>query len=138
MAKRFSKYSECDRQIIEEIKELESTKDRRSLAVSGKEHDLWMCLYEKEEARRLQGDRKLRKDEEIAWAPPRNMTTWPDWEEARKLEESEWRLEPEGEADVPEIIIVSDAVEGTFVDLDGESRHEQVEAKLSRRERDAQ
>ena len=35
-----------------------------------------------------------------------------------------------------EIIIVSDAVEGTFVDLDGESRHEQVEAKLSRRGRE--
>ena len=52
------------------------------------------------------------------------------------MEESEWRLEPEGEAEVPEIIIVSDAVEGTFVDLDGESRHEQVEAKLSRRGRE--
>ena len=66
------------------------------------------------------------------------------------MEESEWRLEPEGEAgsvgkrgrlapegeaEVPEIIIVSDAVEGTFLDLDGESRREQVEAKLSRRER---
>ena len=35
-----------------------------------------------------------------------------------------------------EIIVVSDAVEGTFVDLDGESRHEQVEAKLSRRGRE--
>ena len=33
-------------------------------------------------------------------------------------------------------IIVSDAVEGTFVDLDGKSRHEQVEAKLSRRRRE--
>ena len=31
-----------------------------------------------------------------------------------------------------EIIVVSDEVEGTFVDLDGESRREQVEAKLSR------
>ena len=31
---------------------------------------------------------------------------------------------------------MSDAVEGTFVDLDGESRSEQVEAKLSRRERE--
>ena len=39
-------------------------------------------------------------------------------------EESEWRLESEGEAEVPEIITVSDAVEGTFVDLDGESRRE--------------
>ena len=35
-----------------------------------------------------------------------------------------------------EIIIVSDAVEGTFVDLDGESRHEQAEAKLSKRGRE--
>ena len=52
------------------------------------------------------------------------------------MEEREWRLEPEGEAEVPEIIIVSDAVEGTPVDLDGESRHEQVEAKLSRRGRE--
>ena len=47
------------------------------------------------------------------------------------MEESEWRLEPEGED-----IIVSDALKSTFVDLDGESRREQVEAKLSRRERE--
>ena len=74
--------------------------------------------------------------EEAKKAAPRSMTTWPDWEEARKLENCEWRLEPEGEAEVPEIIIVSDAVEGTPVDLDGESRHEHVEAKLSRRGRE--
>ena len=37
---------------------------------------------------------------------------------------------------MPEIIIVSGAVEGTFVDLDGESRHEQVEGELSRRGRE--
>ena len=35
--------------------------------------------------------------------------------------ESEWRLELEGEAEVPEIIIVSDAVEGTFVYLNGDT-----------------
>ena len=61
---------------------------------------------------------------------------WPSWEEATTVAESEWRLEPEGEAEVPGIIIVSDAVEGTPVDLDGKSRHEQVEAKLSRRGRE--
>ena len=61
---------------------------------------------------------------------------WPDWEEARKMEDGEWRLEPEGEAEVREIIIVSDAVEGTPVDLDGECRHEQVEAKNPRRRRE--
>ena len=87
------------------------------------EHD----QNEKEETRRLQG---------VTWAPPRNLTKWPDWEEARKFENGEWRLETEGEAEVPEIIVVSDAVEGTLVDLDGESRHEHVEAKLSRRGRE--
>ena len=42
------------------------------------------------------------------------------------------RLEPNGEAEVREIIIVSDAVEGTFVDLDGKSLQE--EQKESTRE----
>ena len=49
---------------------------------------------------------------------------------------SEWRLELEGGVEVPEIIIVSDAVEGIFAELDGESRHEHVEAQLSRRGRE--
>ena len=93
-----------------------------------KQNDWWKHQSDKEEAIKLQGARKLRKDEEMAWAPlPRNMSNWSDWEEARSNEESERRLEPEGEAEVPEIIIVSDTVESTFVDLDGESRHEQVE-----------
>ena len=35
-------------------------------------------------------------------------------------QESKRRQEPEGEAEVPEIIIVSDAVDGTSVDLDDE------------------
>ena len=49
--------------------------------------------------------------------------------------ESEWRLQPEGEVEVAEIIIVSDAVEGTFVDLDGESRHENISLVRDRRQR---
>ena len=113
--------------MIEEIKELEHTKTEDAMQIAGKEHDLWMHQSEKEEAKTLQ---------EVTWAPPRNLTKWPDWEEARKLENGEWRLEPAGEAEVPEIFIVSDAVEGTFVDLDGESRHEHVEAKVSRRGRE--
>ena len=96
-----------------------------------------MYQNEKEEAKRLQGARKPRKEEVMACAPPRNTSTWPDWEEARKMEESEWRLELEGEAEVPEIITVSDAVEGTFVDLDGQIRREQVDSKLSTRGREA-
>ena len=118
-------------QIIEEIKELVRTKTKDTLQLAGKEHDLWMYQMN-EEAKRLQGVTKLRKDEEMVWAPPIEKSELPSWEEATTVAESEWRLEPEGEAKVPGIIIVSDAVEGTFVDLDGESRHEQVEAKLSR------
>ena len=55
----------------------------------------------------------------MAWAPPRNISKWPDGEEARERKESEWRLEPEEKAEVPEIIVVWDAVEGTFVDPGG-------------------
>ena len=122
-------------QTIEEMKEMEQKRTEEALELVRKENDLWKYKNEREEAKRLQGARKPKKDEEMAWAAPRNISKWPDEEEARRMEESEWRLEPEGEAEVPEIIIVSDAVEGTFVDLDGESRREQVEAKLSRRER---
>ena len=86
-----------------------------------------MYQNEKEEEARLQGVRKLRKDEEMAW---------PDWVKARKMEDGERRLEPEREAEVPEIMTVSDAMAGTPVDLYGESLHEQVEAKLSRRGRE--
>ena len=98
---------------------------------------MWRYQYEKEEATILQGDRKLRKDEGMAWAPPRNISKWPDREEARSVEESEWRLKPEVEAEVPEITIVSDAVESTDVDLDGKSRRKQAEERSSRREREA-
>ena len=101
-----------------------------------KEYDFWRYQSEKEEAKQMQGARKLRKDEGMAWAPPRNMSNWPDWEEAKSMEESEWRLEPEREADVPEIIIVSDAVESTIVDLGGKSRREQAEEGSFRRERE--
>ena len=42
------------------------------------------------------------------------------------------RLEPKGEAEVPEIFIVSDAVEGTFVNLDGESLQKEQKEKHQR------
>ena len=86
-----------------------------------------MYQNEKEKAQRLLVVTKLRMDEEMAWS---------DWEEVRKLENGKWRLGPEGKAEVPEITFVSDAAEGTPVDLDGESRDEHVEAKLSRRGRE--
>ena len=60
------------------------------------------------------------------------MTKWLDWEEARKLANGEWRPEPDEEAEVPEIIIVPDAVEGTFVNLDGESLQEEQKGNYQR------
>ena len=54
-------------QIIEEIKKLENTKTEEALQFVEKEHDLWMYQNEKEE----------RKDEEMAWAPPRKKSDWP-------------------------------------------------------------
>ena len=53
------------------------------------------------------------------------------------MEESERRLEPEGEAEVPEIIIVLDAVESTNVDRYGKSRRKQAKERSSGREREA-
>ena len=59
-------------------------------------------------------------------------------EEVRSRRESTWRLEPEGETEVPETIIVSGAIESTYVDLDGKSHREQADAKNSGREREVQ
>ena len=67
---------------------------------------------EKAEAKRLQEVRKLRKDEEMAW---------PDWEESRKMEDGDWRLEPEGGAEVPEIIICRMQWKATPVDPDAKA-----------------
>ena len=55
-------------QISEEIKELVHTKTEEALQLAE------MHQNEKEEAKRLQGARKPRKDEEMASAPPRNKS----------------------------------------------------------------
>ena len=115
---------------------MEHKRTEEALELVRKENDLWRYQSEKAETKRLQGARKLRRDEEMAWAPPRNMSNWLDWEEVEKCGKNAWRLEPEGEAEVPEIIIVSDAVESTNVELDGKSRSEQAEERSSDRERE--
>ena len=76
----------------------------------------------KRRSKKIAGARKFVKDEEMVWTPPRNKSDWPDWEEARSAEKS---AEPEGETEVPEIIIVSYTVESAFVDLDTASRQKQ-------------
>ena len=69
-------------QIIEEIKELEGTKTEEALEIAEKEHDLWMYKKEKEEAKRLQGVRQLRKGEDMVW---------PGWGRGKKG--GKWRVE---------------------------------------------
>ena len=67
----------------------------------------WLCIdAAAEELQRRTGMLKRMQQQEVL-------------EEVRSREESTWRLEPEGETEVLEIIIVSDAVKGTKVDLDG-------------------
>ena len=67
----------------------------------------WLCVdTAAEDLQRRTGMMKRMQQQEVL-------------EEVRSIEESTWRLEPDGETEVPEIIIVSDAVKGTKVDLDG-------------------
>ena len=46
----------------------------------------------------------------------------------------EWRLETEGEAEKPEVIVLWNEAKGVSVNPEGESRHEQIRAKTTREE----
>ena len=128
---------------LRKLKETAHKKTEEALRMLQKKHDLWGYQNERDEGRRLQNSgnsRRIRKglslqhptssescrssmvdyDEEMALEPPRNR---PEWEEARGREEDAWRLEPEGETEVPETVIVADGVEGTCVDSNGEGHH---------------
>ena len=67
-------------EIMKNLRNWCTQRTEAALQLAVKEHDLWMYQNEKEEAQRLQG----------------SHLAWPDWEEARKLENGECRLEPEG------------------------------------------
>ena len=56
--------------------------------------------------------------------------------EARGRGEDAWRLEPEGETEMPETGVVADGVEGIYVDLDGEGHQERGQVKNHRRQSD--
>ena len=81
---------------------MEHEKTEGALKMVQKKNDWWRYQNERDEARRLQGAGKIRKDEEMTWEPPRKKPDWLVREEARSREESKWRLEPEGEAVVGE------------------------------------
>ena len=140
-SKASSKYKaeqmkDCMTKSLKKQRKMEHKKTEEAVNVVKKENDLWKYENEKEEAKKIAGRQRIKKDEEMVWAPPRSKSDWPDWGEARSVEKSVWRLEPEGETEVPEIIVVSDAGESTHVDLGCKSHHEQAEANISRRERE--
>ena len=118
-------------QIVEEIQEIDQKKTEETLRMVQKKHDSWRYQIERGEARRLQSSgnsRRVRKgldlqhptssepcrpsvvdyDEEMALEPPRKRPEW----EARGREKNAWRLEPEGETEVPETVIVDFNGEG--------------------------
>ena len=99
-------------------------------------HDLWRYQNERDEARRLQSSgssRRVRKgldlqhpsssescrsstvdhDEEMTLESPRKrqdvqeVMKETEWKEARGREEEAWRLEPEGETEMPETGVVA-------------------------------
>ena len=47
----------------------------------------------------------------------------------RRVEEDGWRLEPEGETETPETVVLWSEVEGVFGNPDGEGRHDRVQVK---------
>ena len=57
------------------------------------------------------------------------MTSEASWNATGENEEDGWRLEPEGETETSETIVLWNEVEGVHVDPDGEGRHEREEAR---------
>ena len=54
-----------------------------------------------------------------------------------KKEKDGWRLEPEGEAETPDVEVLWNEAEGVPANPDGESHHEGAQAKSTIREREA-
>ena len=78
--------------------------------------------------------------EDVCWESSRKMqdkegtTSEASWTAVTKGKEKEvWRLEPEGEAERPEATVPWKGVDGVSVNPEGESRHEQVRAKITRK-----
>ena len=78
-----------------------------------------------------ESSRKMQDKEETA--------SQASWTAVTKGKEKEvWRLEPEGEAERPEATVPWNGAEGVSVNPEGESRHEQVRANITSKERDNQ
>ena len=55
---------------------------------------------------------------------------------ARRRGKEAWRLEPEGEAEMPEVKVLWNEEEGVSVNPEGGGHHEQIRVKIIRRERE--
>ena len=128
-------------QNFEEMKELEEKTSEEALLLVQKRHDLWRYQNERDEARRLQrsgNSRRMKKEmdlqnllsfescrsstvdhvEEMSLESPRKRQDVQEVMEetagkaTRGRGEDEWRLEPEGETEMPETRAASDGVEG--------------------------
>ena len=121
-----------------------------------KKYGLWRYQKERDEARRLQrsgSSRRVKKEmdlqnpfclescrsstvvhvEEMTLESPKKSQELQEvmeetaWKATRGRGEDAWRLELEGETEMPETRVVSDGVEGVYVDLNGEGHHERVQ-----------
>ena len=79
----------------------------------------------------LESSRKMQDKEEITFE-----ASWIAVTQGRGKEV--WRLEPEGEAEKPEVTVLWNEAEGVSVNAEGESHHKQTRAKITRREREDQ
>ena len=111
---------------------MEHKKTEEALDLVRKENDLWRYQNEKRRSKKIAGRQEIEK----RWHHQEISRTGLTGKRREVREETSGGLNQKGKAEVPEIIVVTDAVASTFVDLDGGSRPEQVEARLSRRERE--
>ena len=140
------------------MKELEEKKSEEARPLVQKRHDVWRYQNESDEARRLQrsgNSRRMKKEmdlqnllscescrsstvdhvEEMSLESPRKRQDVQEvmdetaGKATRGRGEDACRLEPEGETEMPETRVVSDGVEGVYVDLIGECPHERVQVK---------
>ena len=123
-----------------------------------KKYELWRYQNERDEARRLQrsgNSRRVKKemdlqhpfssescrsstvdhDEEMTLESPRKrqevqgVIEETEWKETRGREEDAWRLEPEGETEMPETRVEADGLKASTWTSNGEGHHERGKFK---------
>ena len=144
-------------QIFKEVKLLEEKTSKEALPFVQKKHTLWKYQNERDVARRLQrfgNTRRMKKEadsqdllsfdsyrstvvdqvEEMSLESPRKMLD--EQEVMRETSRNARRgrgerrvLEPEGETETLETKVVSNRVEGVYVDPNGEGHHERGATK---------